>query len=323
MTAALPGTYPATRSARDKWILEKRPQRNAVDPRRPYAFFVEDERSDSGETVPIATIFLTNRECPWRCLMCDLWKNTLSQTVPVGAISAQIDCALEQLPAARQIKLYNSGSFFDPLAIPVHDYAQIASRIQHFDRVIVESHPALVGDNCLRLKELVRGQLEVAMGLETVHPHILERLNKGMTLERFAHAAAMLRKHDIDLRVFILLKPPFMQESQAVEWANKSLDFAMDCGATAATLIPTRSGNGALDELSLTADFAPPQLATLENAAEYGLSLMRGRVFADLWEIDKNKSCVLCHQRRVERLHNMNLQQILLPPIACNCFVRQ
>ena len=46
---------------------------------RPYAFFVEEERSASGEVVPVATVFLTNRECPWRCLMCDLWKNTLSR----------------------------------------------------------------------------------------------------------------------------------------------------------------------------------------------------------------------------------------------------
>jgi len=70
------------------------------------------------EAVPVATIFLTNRECPWRCVMCDLWKNTLIDSVPLGAIPSQIDYALARLPAARQIKLYNSGSFFDTQAIP-------------------------------------------------------------------------------------------------------------------------------------------------------------------------------------------------------------
>jgi archaeosine synthase beta-subunit len=84
----------------------------------PYAYLVEDERTAAGEIVPTATIFLTNRECPWRCLMCDLWRNTITETVPAGAIPQQIDYALERLPAARQIKLYNSGSFFDPRAIP-------------------------------------------------------------------------------------------------------------------------------------------------------------------------------------------------------------
>jgi radical SAM enzyme (TIGR01210 family) len=319
MTTTLLDTYPQSRSDRDRWILEKRPQRNSLDPQRPYAFFLEEERSDSGEIVPIATILLTNRECPWRCLMCDLWKNTLSQTVPKGAIPAQIDYALKKLPTARQIKLYNSGSFFDPRAIPVQDYPQIASRIQQFDRVIVESHPALIGDICLKFRGLISGQLEVAMGLETVHPQILQKLNKGMTVKQFALAAAMLRNHDIALRVFILVKPPFMQEAEAVEWAKKSLDFAMECGATAATLIPTRAGNGALDELVVSGDFAPPRMATLEAVAEYGLSLHRGRVFLDLWDMDKTGACGLCRQSRVDRLKTMNLQQTLLPPMSCGC----
>ena len=35
-----------------------------------------------------------------------------------GDIPAQIAYALDQLPPARQIKLYNSGNFFDHQAIP-------------------------------------------------------------------------------------------------------------------------------------------------------------------------------------------------------------
>src|SRR6266705_6696430 len=108
--------FPSDTAQIDSWILARRPARNKLDPQQPHAFFVEQERADSGEVVDVAAIFLTNRECPWRCLMCDLWRNTLAETLPPGAIPAQIDDALAQLPAARQIKLYNSGSFFDPNA---------------------------------------------------------------------------------------------------------------------------------------------------------------------------------------------------------------
>src|SRR3989442_658691 len=130
-------SYPELARDRDAWILARRGPRNALDPRRPYAFQVEEEFSDEGRIVKVATIFLTNRECPWRCLMCDLWKNTLQETVPVGAIPAQIDYALKILsaergPGARQIKLYNSGSFFDPRAIPPDDYPAIAERLRDF-----------------------------------------------------------------------------------------------------------------------------------------------------------------------------------------------
>ena len=212
-------SYPETAPERDRWILDRRPNRNTVDPTRPYAFLIEQERAESGEIELVATIFLTNRECPWRCLMCDLWKNTLTVTVPLGAIPAQIDYALRELPdheAARQIKLYNSGSFFDPKAIPVEDYGAIAQRIARFERVIVECHPQLVNDSCLRFRDLLPGKLEVAMGLETIHPQVLNKLNKRMTLDLFRRAAEFLAKNQIALRVFVLVKPPFLDETEAL-----------------------------------------------------------------------------------------------------------
>ena len=317
MSSPLPSSYPETPATRDEWILSRRPQRSALDPRRPWAFFVEDECSESGEVVPVATVFLTNCECPWRCLMCDLWKNTLTESVPAGAIPAQIDYALAHLPTARQIKLYNSGSFFDPRAIPVEDYLAIACRITGFERVVVECHPALIGENCFRFQQLLPGRLEVAMGLETVHPEILERLNKRMTLDQFAAAATRLRDHDIDLRVFILVKPPFMREEDALVWAQRSLDFAFDCGATAATLIPTRAGNGAMEELASLGDFSPPRLATLEAAVGYGIGLRRGRVFADLWGLRPGEECPECFPGRMARLRETNLRQAMFDPVHC------
>ena len=64
--------------------------------------------------------------------MCDLWKNTTNETVPVGSIPRQIEFALENLPTVQHIKLYNSGNFFDPRAIPVRDYQAIAAILSGF-----------------------------------------------------------------------------------------------------------------------------------------------------------------------------------------------
>ncbi|MEK6302949.1 MAG: radical SAM protein [Acidobacteriota bacterium] len=268
----------------------------------------------------MATVFLTNRECPWRCLMCDLWINTLAEAVPEGAIPAQIDYALSRLGPVRQIKLYNNGSFFDHQAIPVADYEVIAAQLRSFERVIVESHPALVGDDCLRFRDLLNGRLEVAMGLETVHPVIAPQLNKRMTLDQFASAAARLRQNDIALRVFILVKPPFMEEGEALHWAARSIDFAFDCEASVVALIPTRPGNGALDVLAKSGSFSPPSLTTLEQAAAYGVRLGRGRVFADLWDLERFSSCAICFSARAARLREMNLRQEISPPVQCqNC----
>lgn len=310
--------YPVDPTSRTEWILAQRPQRTELHPDKPYAFFVEEERSATGEVVPVATIFLTNRECPWHCVMCDLWKNTLTRPAAPGSIPRQIAYALERLPPARQVKLYNSGSFFDVQAIPREDYPAIAALVGHFERTIVECHPALVGPRCFGFRDLLPHTLEVAMGLETVHPEVLERLNKRMTLDLFATSATSLRAHCIELRSFILVQPPFMKPNESLHWAQRSLEFAFDCGATAASLIPTRGGNGAMESLAKTGDFVPPRLAMLEAAVEYGVHLQRGRVFSDLWDLRRAApSCVGCYPARIRRLAEMNLQQRVFDAIEC------
>jgi hypothetical protein len=145
----------------------------------------------------------------------------------------------------------------------------------------------------------------------------LEKLNKGMTLEQFARAAEFLRKNDIALRVFILVKPPFLDEAEALHWAKRSLDFAFDCRATVASLIPTRLGNGALEALAADGAFSPPKLATFEAAMNYGIGLQRGRVFADLWDLEKFSACAGCFSARRGRLQEMNLTQSVRPEVVC------
>jgi archaeosine synthase beta-subunit len=313
--------YPEQPAARRRWIEERRAPRNAVDPTRPHAFFVEEECSDSGEVLPVLTVFLTNRECPWRCLMCDLWKNTLTETVAPGMIPAQIDHAVSLLergrPRPQHIKLYNSGSFFDRRAIPKEDYPEIARRVKAFSRVILECHPKLVNEEALRFRDLLGTELEIAMGLETANPETLARLNKGMTLDDFAKAAAFLRHNDIRVRAFLLLKPPFTTEEDGVTWAKSSIDFAFDTGVNVACVIPTRSGNGAVDALAARGEFSPPLLASLEEVLDYSLGLKRERVFADLWDLQLFSKCAACFEQRRQRLHQMNLSQRVLPRIEC------
>jgi len=290
------------------WILSRRPARNAVSADRPYAFLVEPEAGPNG-VVEVATIFLTNRECPFRCLMCDLWKNTLEESVAPGQIPQQISWALAQLPQAQHLKLYNAGNFFDAKAIPPDDYDAIAALARPFDRTIVECHPRLVGRRCFEFHRLLDRPLEVALGLETVHPDVLARLNKQMTLDDFARAVDALKGCAIGVRAFLLVRPPFLTEAEGLTWAKRSLDYAFSRGVEACSLIPTRAGNGAMDELARQGQFAAPSLDSLEQAMEYGLSLRAGRVFLDLWDIHHVSPDATNRAERIARLARMNLTQ--------------
>jgi radical SAM enzyme (TIGR01210 family) len=311
-------SYPPADRDRDRWILERRAARGRLDPTQACAASVEAEATESGEVVQVATIFLTNRECPWRCLMCDLWKNTLPDSVSPGDVPRQIREALASLPAVKRVKLYNAGSFFDPNAVPRIDYAAIATLVAPFERVIVESHPSLIGERCLQFHELLSGRrLEVAMGLETVHPEVLPRLNKRMTLDHFRAAADRLQRAGIAMRAFVLVGLPFVTEDESLEWACRSVESALEWGASAVVVIPTRTGNGALDALQDEGTFTPPKLAALEAAVDFGLRLGRGRVFADLWDLERLARCSTCFPARSVRLRDMNLQQRILPRVPC------
>ena len=324
--------YPAAGADRDRFVLALRPRRRMHDPWRHQGVLVEEERTGDGSAARVATIFLTGRECPWRCAMCDLWTFTIEQDTPRGALVQQVLDARGALetPLPEGVKLYNAGSFFDPRAVPVGDYDAIARELQGLDRVIVESHPSLVGGKVEWLLASLERQrpadrpavaLEVAMGLETAHPEALERLNKRMTLEAFAAAARRLRASGVAVRAFLLISPPFVPAEEQDDWLVRSIDAAVSCGASAISLVPTRPGNGVLERLAERQMFFPPGLADVERSLLLALTHTRGRarVFADLWDIEQRAACRQCVGARRERLHRMNLSQQALDAVACGC----
>lgn len=320
-------SWPDAAAERDAFVLARRPPRRAKDPWSAPRVLVEDECASDGTVVRSATIFLTGRECPWRCVMCDLWKHTLDTETPRAALPAQIHLACRRLREARpaQVKLYNAGSFFDPRAVPESDYEAIALTVAGFRHVVVESHPLLVGPRLPRWRDALERaapegrppSLEVAIGLETAHPAALERLHKRFTLDDFARAADRTRDAGAAMRVFLLVGVPFIEPAGQLESLRASVTYAFARGATAVSLIPTRSGNGALDALAAAGLFRPPDLRDLEDAIDAVLPEAPGRVFADTWDLAAFSRCRACFEPRRARLHAMNLTQQILPRVAC------
>jgi radical SAM enzyme (TIGR01210 family) len=324
--------YPTTGLARDRFVLDRRGPRTPHDAWRYQNLIVEDERTAEGPIAAVATVFLTGRECPWRCVMCDLWQYTITTDTPAGAIPAQIAAARlaleQQRDSVTRIKLYNAGSFFDPRAVPEGDYDDIAGQLGGLVRVIVESHPALIGARVDRFLEALHRrrvasgvpvQLEIAMGLETASPDALERLHKQMTVDEFVAAAEALKSRGVALRTFLLVSPPFVRPDEQDAWLLHSIDVAFSCGAALVSLVPTRSGNGAMEAVAADGDFRAPRLEDIERSLELALARHRhrGRIFVDLWDLERFARCPHCFEARRQRLHAMNLEQSALPRHSC------
>jgi uncharacterized Fe-S cluster-containing MiaB family protein len=269
-------------------------------------------------------VFLAGAECPFTCSFCDLWRWTLDGPTPPGALPTQLARALEALPLSPpvpdRLKLYNASNFFDRRAVPAEDLPRIAELAAPFAAVTVESHANTIGPSTLEFAALLRGRLEVAMGLETIHPVAAAHLNKRLDLGRFDRAAAFLTEHDIDLRAFALLGAPYVPAPESIEWTVRTVEYAAANGASRIAVIPVRAGNGELERLAALGHFVPPTLAQLETALECCLALTPAIVSVDLWDVERLPACEACRSERVARLRQLNLRGRAqpIPPVSCS-----
>jgi len=267
--------------------------------------------------VEAATIFLAGTECPFSCVYCDLWQETLDEATPLGSLPHQLGLALDEISQRSLIKLYNASNFFDPAAVPPADDAALVALLDGFERVTVECHPHFVGERCFSFADRLDGALEVAMGLETVHPDALPRLNKKMTLADFDACVATLRSRQIGVRAFVLLGCPFIAATEQLDWTLRSVDHAARIGVETISIIPVRGGNGALESLASEGVWSPVCLELVEEVLERALELTDAVVQVDLWDIDRLARCPACVDARRARLDTMNRLGAGAPRIRC------
>jgi radical SAM enzyme (TIGR01210 family) len=306
----------AAADLRIRSLREPKPQ---VDPWRAHGSLVEDERRPNRVIERALTIFLAGAECPFTCAFCDLWRYTTDGPTPRGAIPKQIEDTLTSgaVSSLRRIKLYNASNFFDGRAVPNDDRARIAELCSPFAGVTVESHANTVGAMTLQFARQLSGRLEVAMGLETIHPEGRAHLNKRLDLERFDRAASFLTDHDVELRVFVLLGAPYIPEEESVEWTVRSAEHAAARGAAVVSIIPVRGGNGEIERLATLGRFTPPTLRQLESALDRCGEWNATVVTADLWDVERLPACPACRMSRIERLRRLNVSGRPQPSVAC------
>jgi radical SAM enzyme (TIGR01210 family) len=306
-------------SAADLRIRSLRGPKPPVDPWKAHGSLVEDERRPDRVIERALTIFLAGAECPFTCAFCDLWQYTTDGPTPRGAIPKQIEDTLASaaVSSLQRIKLYNASNFFDSRAVPIDDRARIAELCSPFAGVTVESHANTVGAMTLQFARQLSGRLEVAMGLETIHPEGRAHLNKRLDLERFDRAASFLTDHDVELRVFVLLGAPYIPEEESVEWTVRSAEHAAARGAAVVSIIPVRGGNGEIERLATLGRFTPPTLRQLESALDRCGEWNATVVTADLWDVERLPACPACRMSRIERLRRLNVSGRSEPSVAC------
>jgi hypothetical protein len=296
-------------SAVDRRIRSLRPPKPRVDPYRAQGSLLEPERRPGGKIERSLTVFLAGAECPFTCSFCDLWRWTIDGPTPPGALTHQLSEVLKEVDNAEidRVKLYNASNFFEKRAVPPEDIQSMAELLASFAAVTVESHANTISQSTLEFARQLEGRLEVAVGLETIHPVAMAKSNKHLDLPRFDRAATFLRENGIDLRVFILLGAPYVPAHESIDWTVRSVGYAVERGASIVSIVPVRSGNGELERLQARGDFVPPTLSQLEEALDLCSQFTGAAVTGDLWDVDRLAACEHCRAERIGRLRRSNL----------------
>ncbi|MDO9537044.1 MAG: archaeosine biosynthesis radical SAM protein RaSEA [Thermoplasmata archaeon] len=195
--------------------------RRRPDPAEPVSAWSEKDLLD-GEVVDALVIILRSPGCYWSkesgCLMCGYNRESMV-TITAENLIAQFTKAMEKHSGQKYIKIYTSGSFLDPKEIypEARDFILTLAG-EKADKILVESRPEFVNDQILKLVLEKVKKLEIAIGLETADDDLrASSINKGFLYDSFERACNTASEHGVDIRTYLILKPPFVSEVESID----------------------------------------------------------------------------------------------------------
>lgn len=186
------------------------------------------------------TVVLQCPPCSWgKCVFCGFSRDCQTNMKPNAYdFIIQINHYLEHYGLGAHLEVYNSGSFLDDQQVSPKSRKAIFRYLNEigFKSITIESRPEYITKR--KLEELTRefkGDLTVAIGLEMADDTVLQKLNKGFSLEEVNTAHSVLNRMGIGSRAYILVGPPFVEDPK--KSALDSVRYAKKVGFTEISLL--------------------------------------------------------------------------------------
>jgi radical SAM enzyme (TIGR01210 family) len=195
------------------------------------------------------------------------------------ALMDQIDVCLEhereQIEAGETdgkcglIKIYTSGSFLDEREVGAETRRAIAETFADRERIVVESLPDFVERE--KIEDFTEQGLDtdVAVGLETATDRVRhDCVNKYFDFEDFVEASEHAEAAGAGIKAYLLMKPPFLSESEAIEDMKYSVRKCAEYAHTV-SMNPTNVQRYTMvDELYFRDGYRPPWLWSVAEVLE-------------------------------------------------------
>ena len=299
------GSYPATAAARDRFVLERRGPRPQHDPWRYQGLIVEDERAaDGGRSRvwrPCSSLAASVRGAA-RCAICGLHhrqRHAARRDSSADGGRAARTCASEPRPVTG-MKLYNAGSFFDPRAVPEADYDGVAARARRAvarDRRIASRARGPARRSAARGARPPSGPGGAAGAARSRDGPGDSAPGRARSIEQAIHARASSRGRQRARTIvawrcasFCSSRRRLFLRTNRTTWLLRSIDAAFSCGAAVVSLVPTR-GRQRRDRRAGRGRMVPRARSRRHRAQlrvrPCGHARGRGRVFVDLWDLER------------------------------------
>jgi len=212
---------------------DRRPAPASADDASRYVnAWVEDEALGD-ERVRAFVLILRTRGCYWAdskgCSMCGYARDTLGRSATGAELASQLARALARYRGEPYVKIYTSGSFLDDREVdPASREAIVRGFSGRARRLLFETLPEFATAEALKpLRTAFDGQLEVALGLESTDPVVLARfVHKNAPPSAYLDAADRVRARGARAKAYLLLKPPYLTESEAIDDVVRSVGEA-------------------------------------------------------------------------------------------------
>lgn len=311
---------------------DRRPEPGAPDAARRFVNQWVEPEALGDEEVRAFVLILKTRGCYWAdlkgCSMCGYAKDTLGRSATPAELAEQLGRALERYRDEPYVKIYTSGSFLDDREVDPASRTAIAGAFAgRARRLLVETLPEFATEATLGpLREAFAGELEVALGLETTDPVVLSRyVHKSASPAEYLAAADRVRGLGARPKGYLLLKPPYLTEGEAVEDVVRSVREASPHFDTL-SVNPVHIQNGTVVEwLYHRGRYRPPWLWSVVEALDRGAEV-RGAArlvsFPTAGGLRRGPhNCGSCDARVLAAIESTSLRQEFegLRALDCDC----
>jgi radical SAM enzyme (TIGR01210 family) len=252
------------------------------DKERLEAIWKEEDIVD-GERVRALVVIFRTIGCWWSkkrgCLMCGYNQAASGSGIGEEELLKQLEIAKSKLQGEEMVKIYTSGSFLDEKEIPPSVRERVLQEFSSCKRILFESRPEFVTEESL--SRLPADKVEIALGLESANDLVLRKcINKGFGASDYQRAASLIKSKGMRVRTYLLLKPLYLTERQAMLDTISSIDFAHGLSDSISVNPVNVQRETQVESLFRRGDYRPPWLWTLVEVLRQGRSKTDIRVFS-------------------------------------------